>query len=256
MSRVFVTGSSSGLGMMTATLLVEKGHDVVLHARDQEKAELAARTLPQASAVVLGDVASIRETRMLAEAANRNGPYDAVIHNVGIGYRERQRVRTEDGLSHVFAINTLAPFILTALIERPKRLVYLSSGLHRGATTGLDDLAWERRRWDGASAYSETKLHDVMIAFAIGRRWPGVLSNALEPGWVATRMGGRGAPDDLDQAHRTQAWLASSDDPEAAVTGRYFYHMKQRAFDPQASDTALQDQLLEACERLSGVRLS
>ena len=256
MSRVFVTGSSSGLGMMTATLLVEQGHDVVLHARDQEKAVLAARTLPQASAVVVGDVASIRETRMLAEAANRHGPYDAVIHNVGIGYRERQRVRTEDGLSHVFAINTLAPFILTALIERPKRLVYLSSGLHRGATTGLDDLAWERRRWDGASAYSETKLHDVMIAFAIARRWPGVLSNALEPGWVATRMGGHGAPDDLDQAHRTQAWLAASDDPEAAVTRGYFYHMKQRAFDPQASDTGLQDQLLEACERLSGVRLS
>jgi NAD(P)-dependent dehydrogenase (short-subunit alcohol dehydrogenase family) len=155
----------------------------------------------------------------------------------------------------VFAVNTLAPYILTALIERPGRLVYLSSGMHRGATAHLDDFTWERRRWQGSEAYAESKLHDVLLAFGIARRWPDVLSNALEPGWVPTRMGGPGAPGDMDQAHRTQVWLAVSDDPGARVTGRYFYHMQPRAPNPQALDMTLQDQLIDACERFSGIAL-
>src|SRR5215831_13764361 len=106
--------------------------------------------------------------------------------------------------------------------------------MHRSARLDLDDLAWARRSWRGAEAYAETKLHDTLIAFAVARRWSDVLSNAVEPGWVATRMGGPGAPDDLDAAHRTQVWLAVSDDPTARVSGRYFYHMKSRQPNPIA----------------------
>ena len=91
--------------------------------------------------------------------------------------------------------------------------------------------------------------------FGFARRWPGVLSNALEPGWVATRMGGPGAPDDIDEGYRTQAWLAVSDDPEARVTGRYFYHLRPRAPNPAVRNSDLQDRLLAACARLSGVAL-
>jgi NAD(P)-dependent dehydrogenase (short-subunit alcohol dehydrogenase family) len=119
----------------------------------------------------------------------------------------------------------------------------------------LKDLKWEDRPWQGQQAYSDTKLHDVLLAFAIARRWPDVLSNALEPGWVATKMGGAGAPDDLDAGHRTQAWLAVSDDPAATVTGEYFYHMQRRAPNPASLDEARQEKLLEACARLSGVTL-
>jgi hypothetical protein len=155
----------------------------------------------------------------------------------------------------LLAVNTLAPYILTALIERPQRLVYLSSGMQRYADGDLDDLTWDKRRWDGSQAYSETKLHDVLIAFAIARRWQNVFSNALEPGWVPTKMGGPGAPDDLDQAHRTQVWLAVSDDPDARVSGQYFYHKRRREPNPLAYDTELQDRLLEACARLTGVRM-
>lgn len=256
MARVFITGSSEGLGLMAGQLLVEQGHQVVLHARNAQRADVARRGLPGAGAVVEGDVATIAGTRALAESANRLGRFDAVIHNVGIGYREPQRIETEDGLPHVFAINVMAPYLLTALMERPARLVYLSSGMHHHASANLDDMLWTQRRWDGSTAYAESKLLDVLLAFAVARRWPDVMSNALEPGWVPTRMGGPGAPDDMDKAHRTQAWLAVRDDAAARASGDYFYHQRHRAANPEASDVALQDRLLRRCEELSGVGFS
>jgi NAD(P)-dependent dehydrogenase (short-subunit alcohol dehydrogenase family) len=184
---------------------------------------------------VVGDVSTIAEMKAVAEQVKRLGRFDAVIHNVAVGYQEGHR-KTADGLPHVFAVNSLAPYVLTALMERPQRLVYLSSGMHRGAEAHLDDLTWQKRRWSGAQAYAESKLHNVLLAFALARRWPGVLSNALEPGWVATQMGGAGASDDLDQGHRTQAWLAVSDDAAAQVSGEYFYPRTERATNPEARD--------------------
>jgi NAD(P)-dependent dehydrogenase (short-subunit alcohol dehydrogenase family) len=252
--RVFVTGSSTGLGLMAGRLLAAQGHQVVLHGRNERRSDDARKALPEASAVVTGDLSTIAGMRSVAEQANKLGRFDAVIHNAGVGDRE-SRVDTKDGLPHVFAINALAPYVLTALMERPDRLVYLSSGMHHRAEANLGDLAWKKRSWQGAQAYAQSKLHDVMLAFAIARRWPAVLANALEPGWVATRMGGPGAPDDLDQAHRTQVWLAASDDPAAKVSGRYFYHMRPRDPNPEARDVALQEKLIEECERLSGAIL-
>src|ERR1700761_1667141 len=232
MARVFVTGSADGLGQMAAQLLIEQGHGVVLHARSEQRGKEALAAVPGAESVAIGDLTSIAQTRDVAEQVNRLGSFDAVIHNAGIGYREPRRIATEDGLPHVFAVNTLAPYILTALIKKPIRLVYLSSGLHQQADTSLRDVLWEDRRWDGTAAYSETKFHDALLAFAVARLWPDVLSNALEPGWVPTKMGGPGAPDDLDEGHRTQVWLAVSDDKAAKVTGEYFYHMRLRSPNP------------------------
>jgi NAD(P)-dependent dehydrogenase (short-subunit alcohol dehydrogenase family) len=180
-SRIFISGSSTGLGLMAGELLCNEGHTIVLHARNAARAEDIRRILPKVEAVVIGDVATIAGARDVAARVNALGRFDAVIHNAAVGYREGHR-RTSDGLPHVFAINTLSAYILTAMIERPKRLVYLSSGMHHHADANLDDILWKKRPWNGSTAYAESKLHDVMLAFAVARRWPDVLSNALEPG--------------------------------------------------------------------------
>ncbi len=254
MARVFVTGSADGLGLMAAASLLEGGHEVVLHARNPERAGDTRKRLAGAKAVVVGDLASLAQTRALAEQANRLGPFDAVIHNAGVGYQE-PRIQTEDGLPRVFEVNVLSFYVLTALVAKPKRLVYLTSGMHRGADSSLDDVDWTKRRWRGSAAYSESKLYDVMLAFAVARRWPNVYSNAVDPGWVPTRMGGPAAPDDLEEGYRTQVWLAVSDDPAALVSGKYFHHLRPKEPDPATHDVGRQEKLLEICGRLSGVVL-
>jgi len=254
MSRIFITGSADGLGQMAAKLLIKDGHQVVLHARDEDRSQQALVSTPGAEAVITGDLSSIRETIGVAEQVNKLGAFDAVIHNAGVGYQEPRRIATEDLLPHVFAVNSLAPYILTCLINKPRRLIYISSGLHTSGDPTLNDLSWESRTWNGFNAYSDSKLHDVLLAFAVARKWPDVYSNALEPGWVATKMGGPGAPDSLIDAPKTQVWLAVSKDAKALVTGKYFYHQKLREYHPAATNTAIQDEFLAACERISDVK--
>jgi NAD(P)-dependent dehydrogenase (short-subunit alcohol dehydrogenase family) len=199
---------------------------------------------------------AIAGARIVAEEVNRLGRFDAVIHNAGIGYRGTRRVETEPGVPDVFAVNVLAPYILTALIERPHRLVYVSSGMHQRVRPRMDDLLWTRRVWSSSSAYAESKLCDILLAFAVARRWKNVRSNALEPGWVPTKMGGPSAPGDLRQGCVTQAWLATSENPLARSTVEYFYHQRLRAPNPIATDLRTQEQLLAECSRISGIPLT
>lgn len=253
MARIFITGSADGLGRMAARLLVANGHRVVLHARNQARAQEALRGVPGAETVVIGDLSGISETKRVAEQVNELGLFDAVIHNAGVGYRESRRIQTVDGLPDIFAVNSLAPYILTCLIKRPKRLIYISSGLHRSGDATLKDLTWETHPWDASSAYADSKLHNAILAFAVARKWPDVLSNALEPGWAATKMGGPGAPVSVEEGSQTQVWLATSQEKEALVTGRYFYHQTLKNFHQAVADVAIQEKYLAECARLSGV---
>lgn len=254
MATVFITGSTDGLGRAAAETLLREGHQVVLHARSADRAASIGELASRAAGVAVGDLRSAVETRSIADQVNAVGRMDAIIHNAGV-YAQRSRGSTPEGHAGVLAINTLAPYMLTALIQRPGRLIYLSSGLHRGGEGSLGDLDWTRRIWDPAKAYAESKLHAVALAFAVARRWPNVLSNAVDPGWVRTKMGGPGAPVDVETGQRTQAWLAVSAVPAAMVSGRYWHHLRQEQPAGEAVDPRFQDQLIAKLDELTGVAL-
>ena len=254
MAHIFITGSSDGLGKMAAGLLINQGHRVVLHARNEQRAAEALKGNPRAEAVLTADLSSIHQTVELAEKINALGHFDAIIHNAAVGYQEPRKITTADGLPHLFAINSLAPYLLTALINKPQRLIYISSGLHRDGDSSLQDLLWEKRRWNGFQAYADSKLHNVLLAFAMANKWKDVYSNALEPGWVATKMGGPSAPDSLEQAPLTQVWLAGSNDPEVLRSGGYFYHKKPQAVHPDAKNCDVQELFLQRCAQISGIQ--
>lgn len=254
MSSIFVTGSAAGIGRRTAQILSEAGHRVVLHARSEGRAEEARDAVPGAAGTVVGDLASLAQTRSLAEAASTRGPFDVVIHNAGIQDADAGTPHvTSDGLERTFQVNVLAPYVLTAAMPRPARLVYLTSGLQAQGEPDLGDLQRERRPWDGMQAYCDSKLYDVVLAFAVARLWRDVVSNAVDPGWIRTSMGGPGAPGDLDEGSDTQVWLATSDEPEATTSGRYLKNRQDLRAHPAAYDIELQDGLLAACAQLSRV---
>jgi NAD(P)-dependent dehydrogenase (short-subunit alcohol dehydrogenase family) len=254
MLRVFITGSTDGLGRAAAETLIAEGHQVVLHARSLERAEALSDLTPQAAGVVIGDLASAAQTRSLSEQVNKLGRVNAVIHNAGI-YREPNRGNTPEGHAKILAVNVLAPYLLTGLIEPPDRLVYLSSSMHHGGEGDLDDIDWKSRPWDTNRAYSESKLYVTAMAFAVARKWPEVLSNAVDPGWVPTKMGGKGAPDDLKKGHLTQTWLATSEDAAAKSSGRYWHHRSPRPAAAQAQNVGFQDELMARLAALTGYKL-
>ena len=245
MARVFITGSADGLGLAVGQRLVDQGHQVVLHARSAARAEDARRAAPGVEGMLIGDLSSDAQTRALADAANASGRFDVVIHNAGVG--SGGDGRTEDGRSTLLAVNVLAPYLLTALMTRPDRLVYLSSGMHRSGSADLAAL--------DTPSYGDTKLLDAALAAGVARRWPQVLSNAVDPGWIKTRMGGSGAPGSLDEGAATQVWLATSDDPAATVTGRYFKDLAEERPASAVQDEAFQDALLAVLARATGTDL-
>ncbi len=254
MARVFITGSTDGLGRAAAEALIGEGHQVVLHARSRERASAVHDLAPRSAGVVIGDLSNAAQTRSVASQVNAIGGMDAVIHNAGT-YSTAGRSPTEEGHATILAVNTLAPYMLTALIDRPRRLVYLSSGMHRSGVASLRDIDWNERRWNSSQAYSDSKLYVTALAFAVARRWADVLSNAVDPGWVATKMGGPGAPDDFEMGYLTQTWLATSDDPAATVSGRYWHHRQPHAPAREVSDHRFQEQLLAKLAELTGVSL-
>src|SRR5882724_4620729 len=240
MARIFITGSADGLGQLAAKALIAQGHQVVLHARNEKRRKDARDKVPGAESVVTADLASIDETKELASKVNALGKFDAVIHNAGL---------YQASAEEIFAVNTLAPYVLTCLIQRPKRLVDLSSGMHLQGRAKLESIKTNISR----ITYSDSKLHVLMFCMAVARKWPQVYANALDPGWVPTKMGGQGAPDDLQKGYETQVWLAVSDDEKARVSARYFHHQEESRHNPEADDVQLQERFLSLCKETTGI---
>jgi NAD(P)-dependent dehydrogenase (short-subunit alcohol dehydrogenase family) len=242
MARIFITGSAGGLGLAAAETLLGDGHEVIVHARSAERLAAVAALVDRGASAVVGDLAELDQTRAVAEQVNGLGRVDAVIHNAGVNRGP-----------HVLPVNVVAPYLLTALIDRPQRLVYLSSGMHAGGRPDVAGLDWGGRRATGS--YSDSKLFVTTLAVAVARLWSDVYSNAVDPGWVPTRMGGAGAPDDLRLGHLTQEWLATSDEPEARSSGGYWFHQRLRDPHPAVLDPRFQDDVLAALARFTGTPL-
>jgi NAD(P)-dependent dehydrogenase (short-subunit alcohol dehydrogenase family) len=240
MARIFITGSADGLGQLAAKALIAQGNQVVLHARNDKRGQEALDKLPRAESVVTADLGNIDEAKQLASKVNALRRFDAVIHNAGV---------YDASSEEIFTVNTLAPYLLTCLIQRPKRLIYLSSGMHLQGRSKLESFKTDISR----ITYSDSKLHVLMLCMSVARKWQSVNANAVDPGWVPTKMGGRGAPDDLQKGYETQVWLAVSNDEQAKVSGRYFHHKKESRHNSEADDAALQDTFLSMCEEMTGV---
>jgi NAD(P)-dependent dehydrogenase (short-subunit alcohol dehydrogenase family) len=258
MARIFITGSSDGLGSLVAQRLVANGHSVVLHARNAQRAKDASNACPSAETVVIGDLSSVSETKSIAEQVNKLGAFDCVIHNAGL-YRGPFR-KTSEGIPALAAVNTLAPYILTALINQPKRLVFLSSSLHYSASTNVDDVLWLQRgesQYSEDAAYNSSKLHNVLFAKAFAKRWPDVKSNALDPGWMPTKMGGGSATGNFDDSIASYVMLAEGEEAAANKSGCYFVPAKKEETPQKVTDdTGAQDKLLETCAEFSGIKLA
>jgi NAD(P)-dependent dehydrogenase (short-subunit alcohol dehydrogenase family) len=242
MPRIFVSGSADGLGRAAAATLLAEGHQVVVHVRAPQRLDAVEELVARGARPVVGDLADAQQTRDVAEQVNALGTMDAVIHNAGV----------YSGTT-VLPVNVIAPYLLTALMKRPHRLIYLSSSMHRGGHPRLEGMDWSGRRATGS--YSDSKLFVTAFAAAVARLWPDVASNSVDPGWVPTKMGGAGAPDDLRLGHLTQEWLASSDAPEARTTGGYWHHQRRAEPHPSVNDVSFQAALLDELAAATGVEL-
>lgn len=255
MARIFITGSAQGIGAECARQLSAMGHEVVVHGRSEERAAAARLAVPDAVAAVAGDLASVSGARGVAEAANEHGPYDVVIHNAGVGGGVASRTLTEDGLEFIFQSNVVGPYVVTALMPISQRMVYLTSGLEERGVWRPDDLQWAARPWDGMQAYSDSKLHDAMLAFELAARHPESSINVVDPGWIKTRMGGPNAWDPVELGAETQVWLATSDDEAATASGRYLKRREELEPNPAVRDAAARAELVAALEKLTGLAL-
>jgi NAD(P)-dependent dehydrogenase (short-subunit alcohol dehydrogenase family) len=240
MAKIFITGSADGLGQLSASSLINQGHEVVLHARNAERAREALKKVTGADSVLTGDLSKMEETIKLASQVNSLGAFDVVIHNAGVYQKSGKEI---------FTVNTLAPYILTCLIRKPKRLVYLTSGMHLHGRANLDNFKTNVN----LISYSDSKLHILMLSMAIATKWPDVYANSVDPGWVPTRMGGHGAPDDLQKGYETQVWLAVSDEDKAKVSGKYFYHQKEKRHNPESDNVMLREKFLVLCREITGI---
>ncbi|KAL4913902.1 hypothetical protein BDW62DRAFT_220478 [Aspergillus aurantiobrunneus] len=254
MARIFITGSSDGIGQAAAKLLADQGHSVVLHARNADRAVSAHQAIPGAEAVLVGDLSSIAEIKRLADEANRLGdrPFDTIIHNAGIGYGgTSSREITADNISAVFAVNTLAPYILTCRMKRPtSRLLYMSSDSHYGGDESL-------RNATQSHSYGNSKLHDVMLANAFARRWGEEIQVvSMHPGWVRTKMGGSMAPGGTDKPAKALAqWAAGQGSLASLKSGTFFTTRGEESAHPGAANVNKQEELLRICKEVSGVSI-
>jgi len=272
-----VTGATTGIGLATAEGLARAGAHVILGARSAARGEAARERVARATGserleVAVADLSVQAEVRRLADEVARAHPrLDVLVNNAGLVMG--RRVETADGIETTWAVNHLAPFLLTNLLRdklvasAPARVVTVASDAHSGARLDLDDPQFARRRFSSMTVYGHSKLANILFTAELARRLEGtgVTANCLHPGVVASEFGTR--PGGLfsfgwrllrpfvltpERGADTSIYLATS--PEVAdVTGRYFYRRKPIDPSREARDPDLARRLWEASERMTGL---
>lgn len=240
MSRIFITGSTDGLGREVAQSLMNEGHQIVLHARNHDRVVPVESLISNGAEIVIGDLADLSQTKEIAADINRGGQVDVIIHNAGIASG-----------NDIFLVNVLAPWVLSALITRPSRMIFLSSSMHYDGRLPKAGESWEN--FIPTVDYSDSKLLLTILSFALASIWENVLVNAVDPGWVATKMGGNNAPDDLIKGIETQRWLAVSKERTALSTGGYWHHRQLLKPHKEVCNRDMQSALLNYLEKITGI---
>lgn len=252
--RVLITGSSDGVGSLVAKNLTSRGHSVILHARSEQRAQDAKAACPAAEACLVADLTDIAHVKSMAQDINALGQVDAIIHNAGL--YEPPYSQTKEGWTPVFAVNVVAPYILSCSTRLPKRLLFISSNAHNHGDGSLKDITWMqrgKREYDSPQAYSDSKLQVSLIASAFARRFPEMRVNSVDPGWVPTKMGGPDAPDDIGASVDTYTLLAEGAGDAQDVTGKYWLANKIKEHNPVLDQVVTQEALLKELKRLTGV---
>ncbi len=272
-----ITGANSGIGKATALGLAKLGATVVLVSRDRVRGEQAQREIQEQSRnphtdLLIADLSSQQSIRQLADDFKRRySQLHVLINNAGV-FQLRKHL-TVDGLDMVFAVNQLAPFLLTNLLldvikaSAPARIVNVSSGSHEANYLRLDDLQSEKH-YRPMRAYGQSKLAMVLFTYELARRLEGtgVTANCLHPGFVATNIAQRGMPLIVrllakpiflfgispEEGAKTSLYLASSPDVEG-ITGKYFVKSIPRQSAPLTHDASLQHKLWQVCSVMTGL---
>ncbi|KAL4971642.1 hypothetical protein BDW66DRAFT_164949 [Aspergillus desertorum] len=259
MSRILITGSTDGFGLVAARQLIEKGHTVYLHARSGPRAADAEKACPGAAGTLIADFSSLSETKKFAQEANALGTFDVVIHNAGM-YLGPIRKTADTGMPVQVFVNVVAPYILTCLMNKPKRLIYISSTLHKLADPeNLDDMFWTRRgeeQWDDFKSYCDTKLQVNLVANVVAKKWKGSTSVAtVHPGWVATKLGGQNATDRLEDGVETYVKLAEGDYDQGLIAPYFEPKGKLGEQIAAARDEELQEKVVKLLEGKTGLKI-
>jgi NAD(P)-dependent dehydrogenase (short-subunit alcohol dehydrogenase family) len=272
-----VTGATSGIGAAAALGLARLGGTVAAVGRDPRRCARAAERIRRGAGgarveTFLADLSSQAQVRRLAQEIRERLPrVDVLVNDAGGVFRGRET--SADGLEMTFALNHLAPFLLTALLldrleaSPAGRVVVVSSSAHERGSMRFDDLQGERR-YDRLEAYAQSKLANLLFTYELARRLRGtrVTANALHPGEVATRLGGNDGrlralarnllkPGMLtpEQGAETVVYLASSPEVEG-VSGRYFHRCREVRSSDASRDEAAAARLWQVSEELTGLR--
>jgi len=268
-----ITGATSGIGEVTARELARRGMHVIIVGRSAERVAATVARIKQATGVeietLIADLSSQAGVRSVAEAfLQRHRRLDVLINNAGGFFASRQV--SADGIELTWALNHMSYFLLTNLLidtlraSAPARVINVSSDAHRGGVMRWDDLQFTRG-YNGWAAYAQSKLANILFSNELARRLEGtgVTSNALHPGFVATRFahnngiiwGGLMALMQRlfaitpEEGAQTSIYLATA--PEvAAISGRYFVKSRETSPAPQAQDMAAAARLWEISERM------